>query len=299
MSENQLTESKPQDIINPEEQIQRMMAESQLIDMAMKKLMKKDQHFGVIPGTRSPTLLKAGGEVLCRTFGFSPETEVERHVLQNGHVEYVAYVKLMRGESFVGSGVGSASTLESKYRYRSEFVSNDLPKEYWETRDPEIIGGPNHHVKKKDGKWCIYKRIEHDNPADYYNTVLKMAKKRAFIDAVLTRTAASNVFTQDLEDLVDNGVIKTDGNGETDRKKKDQKAEHQGPPPEGSPADVRQKRANLEQDLKNAVHASNMNTLRAIHYYWTNHHGQLAPDDAVKVMDMIQTAITECEANAA
>ena len=44
-------------------------------------------------------------------------------------------------------------------------------------------------------------RIEHDNPADYYNTVLKMAKKRAHVDAVLTATAASDIFTQDIEDM--------------------------------------------------------------------------------------------------
>ena len=43
-------------------------------------------------------------------------------------------------------------------------------------------------------------RVEFDNPADYYNTVLKMAKKRAHVDAILTATAASDCFTQDVED---------------------------------------------------------------------------------------------------
>lgn len=33
------------------------------------------------------------------------------------------------------------------------------------------------------------------------NTVLKMAKKRAFVDAILTATGASGVFTQDIEDI--------------------------------------------------------------------------------------------------
>jgi len=37
--------------------------------------------------------------------------------------------------------------------------------------------------------------------ADVYNVVLKQAKKRALVDAVLTATAASDHFTQDLEDL--------------------------------------------------------------------------------------------------
>ena len=34
------------------------------------------------------------------------------------------------------------------------------------------------------------------------NTILKMAKKRAFVDATLTATHASKVFTQDIEDIV-------------------------------------------------------------------------------------------------
>jgi hypothetical protein len=46
------------------------------------------------------------------------------------------------------------------------------------------------------------------HPADLANTVLKMAKKRAFVDAVLTGTAASSIFGQDLEDVEDYGEAK-------------------------------------------------------------------------------------------
>ena len=38
--------------------------------------------------------------------------------------------------------------------------------------------------------------------ASNLNTILKMAKKRAFIDAILTATHSSKVFTQDIEDIV-------------------------------------------------------------------------------------------------
>jgi hypothetical protein len=38
-------------------------------------------------------------------------------------------------------------------------------------------------------------------PADVYNTVLKMAKKRAFVDATLNASGASDIFTQDIEDM--------------------------------------------------------------------------------------------------
>lgn len=44
------------------------------------------------------------------------------------------------------------------------------------------------------------------NPWNLHNTFLKMAKKRALIDAVLNATAASEIFTQDVEDI-DSPVI--------------------------------------------------------------------------------------------
>ena len=38
--------------------------------------------------------------------------------------------------------------------------------------------------------------------ANRVNTVLKISKKRAYVDAILTATCASSVFTQDMEDIV-------------------------------------------------------------------------------------------------
>ena len=94
-----------------------------------------------------------------------------------------------------------------------------MPRAYWDVRgeDPakaqELIGGRGFSVKKVDGKgWMIARggeKVEHDNPADHYNTVLKMAKKRALVDAVLTATAASDIFTQDLEDITANLALAT------------------------------------------------------------------------------------------
>ncbi|MEM4500586.1 MAG: hypothetical protein QW512_00450 [Thermofilaceae archaeon] len=40
-----------------------------------------------------------------------------------------------------------------------------------------------------------------ENPWAFQNNILKIAKKRAHVDAVLTGLGASNVFTQDLEDM--------------------------------------------------------------------------------------------------
>jgi hypothetical protein len=44
------------------------------------------------------------------------------------------------------------------------------------------------------------RKYQRGNPYDLANTVLKMAKKRAQVDAVLTVASLSDIFTQDLED---------------------------------------------------------------------------------------------------
>jgi hypothetical protein len=43
--------------------------------------------------------------------------------------------------------------------------------------------------------------MENEDPWVLWNTVLKMAKKRALIDATLSATSSSGIFTQDVEDL--------------------------------------------------------------------------------------------------
>lgn len=47
------------------------------------------------------------------------------------------------------------------------------------------------------------KKYKKNDPWNIANTILKMAKKRALVDAVLTSTAASDIFTQDVEDMQD------------------------------------------------------------------------------------------------
>ena len=49
------------------------------------------------------------------------------------------------------------------------------------------------------------------------NTVLKIAKKRAYVDAILTATHASKVFTQDIEDIVNLQLVKSDDHNNTSR----------------------------------------------------------------------------------
>lgn len=68
-----------------------------------------------------------------------------------------------------------------------------------------------------------YRRHTHERKylktdfATNLNTVLKIAKKRAFVDAILTATHASKVFTQDIEDIVKLQLVKPDDRNNTSR----------------------------------------------------------------------------------
>lgn len=197
-----------------------------LIQEVMKAVMKDGEHYGKIPGCGDkPSLLKPGAEKLMFTFRLVADPEVEvfelYHPTVQGHREYRVKVRISSlNGTYMGGGVGSCSTMESKYRYRGgEKVPTDqkVPAEYWNLRNAgkledakALIGGHGYGVGKDNGQWVICEigeKMEHDNPADFYNTCEKMAKKRALVDATLTVTAASDIFTQDIEELVDNGVM--------------------------------------------------------------------------------------------
>lgn len=193
----------------------------QMVQHAMSECMVKDTHYGVIPGCGDkPTLLKPGAEKLCFMFRLAPKYRIEMENLGNGHREYRITCELssIQTGTFVGEGVGSASTMEAKYRYRqAERVCPACGK-------PCIIKGKKEYDKTGgDGGWLCFKkkggcgatfgdaakeiteqqvgRMENPDIADCYNSCLKIAKKRASVDATLTATAASDIFAQDLEDL--------------------------------------------------------------------------------------------------
>ncbi|OCC15316.1 hypothetical protein DBT_1439 [Dissulfuribacter thermophilus] len=206
--------SVPQNPLDEALPLEQVKAQVQLIQRVMQGVMKKDEHYGVIPGSSKPVLYKAGAEKLAMTFRLAPKYEITRYDLPNGHREYevICHIYSIISGKFLGSGTGNCSTLESKYRYRSgpiEPTGRQVPRKYWDLRktNPEaaqkVIGGLGYAVKKINGRWEIVRkgeRIENPDPADCWNTVKKMAKKRAFVDAILTVTAASDIFTQDIED---------------------------------------------------------------------------------------------------
>jgi hypothetical protein len=189
----------------------------QAIQQMMKDVMIEgmDGHYGKVPGCgEKKVLLKAGAEKLVLLFRFAPTYKVKTVAFPDnpGHREYSIKCILLNINTgkLWAEGLGSCSTMESRYRYRDDSklieTGNPVPKTYWDSKDIKMIGGPGHIAKKDEsGRWMIYVKessgkIENPDIADTYNTVLKIAKKRALVDAVITATATSDIFTQDLDE---------------------------------------------------------------------------------------------------
>lgn len=221
-----------------------------MIQDLQKSVMIRDVDYGVIPGTQKPTLMKPGAEKLCMLFKLSTRVAIERRDMPNGHREYEIKVTLNRRDEdgeFFGEGVGMCSTMESKYRYRnSQRKCPACGKESVIAGKAEYGGGWM-CWKKKGGcgsKWVAgapeiesqkVGRVENPDIADTYNSVLKIAKKRSLVDAVLTATAASHIFTQDLEENHDPPSGEDPepiGNGQHDDPLPPRDGSYQGPPPE-------------------------------------------------------------------
>lgn len=99
--------------------IEELVAQVQKIQAAMQKVMTDGEHYGVIPGTKKPTLLKPGAEKLCLLFRLDPQYEVTNR--QEGDhltVESRCVLWHIPTGNRMGSGMGSCSTKESKYAFR-------------------------------------------------------------------------------------------------------------------------------------------------------------------------------------
>lgn len=140
-------------------------------------ILERDVDFGVIKGTKQPSLYKSGAEKIVSAYGLfvhfkveskAEEVNAEMTVIQDGKEKtvhrpfffYNVLCELVRvgnnGEEYVfSSGYGSANTAE-----------------------------------KRNG-WNL--------PYDSANSTLKMAQKRALVQAALSVSGLSSLFSQDIE----------------------------------------------------------------------------------------------------
>ena len=185
------TEIVPQEVRPPTIKLTaaEIKADVQLIQQVIRALFKPDVHFGVIPGTKKKTLYKAGAEKIMVIFRLCGEPLIE-DLSVAGEIRYRIRFKITHQVTglIIGWGVGECSSNEEKYKWKKAVLA-----EYNATAEDQ------RRLKYyADSKPVTQVRV---NIADVANTILKMCKKRALIDATLTCTAASDVFDQDFEDL--------------------------------------------------------------------------------------------------
>jgi len=183
------------------------------IGQLMSEIMQKDQHYGTIPGAEKPSLYKAGAEKINFLFRIGTgDLEITKLDLPNGHREITVKTPMIHipTNNIICYGIGSCSTMESKYRYRNvsdyEITGQKIPDDAKAKKSEYRKKG--YGMKKVDGAWEWVKYTstqKEENPdiADVYNTVLKMAAKRSYVDGTIKASAASDFFTQDIEDFVD------------------------------------------------------------------------------------------------
>lgn len=182
-----------------------------------KEVMVKDEDFGVIPGTQKPSLYKPGAEKLCELYGFAAivKSREEERSFETGFYRVSFTLQMVhRGSgTVVGEGVGECSTNESKYMYRwvSEYkLPKHLDKDelLFEEKDEWKDG-------QKTGRTYRQYRVPNEDLFSQWNTVLKMAYKRAYVGLTLQCTRSSGIFTQEEAEMDEYADVRAE-----DRKKK-------------------------------------------------------------------------------
>jgi hypothetical protein len=190
-----------------------LVARLDVISQAMDQAMKDGLDYGVIPGTSKPTLLKPGAEKLGVLFELDIQLDNGK-VWDGDHLTVVSRATVFHAPSGtrLGYGEGICTTRERKYAKRT--ANRKCP----DCQAEAILQSRN----EGEGFFCWRKRggcgnkfsldderitrqetgeIENPDLPDTWNTVVKIAEKRARVDAVLAVTGASALFTQDAEDL--------------------------------------------------------------------------------------------------
>ena len=181
-----------------EQQFRRDMQAINRFQQVVHATMVKDLDYGVIPGTQKPTLLKPGAEKIAKLLGLSDQYEImdRNEDWQKPFFRYLIKCRLVHiaGNAVISEGLGECNSMESKYRWRW-VGERDLPAGI---DKPKLVSQERH--SKTGGHWTVY-RLDNEDIYSQVNTILKMAKKRALVDAALSAGRLSDVFTQDVEDM--------------------------------------------------------------------------------------------------
>lgn len=194
-----------------------------LLGEFVAKHMTENSDYGVIPGTKNKTLLKPGAEKLTTIFRCVPRFVIEEKIenWESGlfYYRFSCHIVTLADGNVVAEGVGSCSTYESRYRWRTAnrvcpaCGADAILRSKHPPRDNPHAAPGWFCWNKKGGCGANFAaddiavtgqasgRVQNPDLCDCANTVLKMAKKRAHVDAAIALARCSDIFTQDVEDF--------------------------------------------------------------------------------------------------
>jgi hypothetical protein len=207
------------------------------IGQIYKEVMRPDIDYGIIPGTKNPSLLQPGAERLAMMARLIPRHE-QRISYTPGETGWPEEVRVDT-QTFlhagaldgpvVGSAVASCTSYEDRYLYRSServcpkcqkpVIIRGNPQYAPRTRGregdvlPGYDGGGWLCWKKKDGCGATFPdndlaitgqavgKVFVDNPRGLINTLAQISAKRGFVGAIRHTLGITDLFTQDVEDM--------------------------------------------------------------------------------------------------
>lgn len=199
------------------ESINTTLEQLKMLDHMVKAVLQADADYGKIPGTDKDTLLKPGADNICAAYRLYPKPYVLDKTLDldRGYLSYAVRVELISlVDGMVKTeGVGECNSYEEKYRYRQQARKCPQCGKEAIIKGKEEYGGGWLCFKRKDGCGAKFReqdpaivaqqagRVVNPDPLNQANTILKMAEKRAYVDATLHLPGVARFFTQDLDDL--------------------------------------------------------------------------------------------------
>lgn len=199
--------------VTPAVKAEELVERLQVIREAADKAMTKGVDYGEVPGTDKPTLFKPGAEKLSVLFQLDVQLQNEK-LWDGSHLTVISHATVFHAPtgSRLGYGEGVCTTKERKYAYRKQERVCPQCGAAAVIKGKAEYGGGWLCWKRRDGCGAKFAEgdaqiesqpvgeIENPDLPDLWNTVVKMAEKRARVDAVLSVTGASALFTQDMED---------------------------------------------------------------------------------------------------
>jgi hypothetical protein len=206
--------------VTPQVEAAELVERLDTIREAADKAMREGVDYGVVPGTDKPTLFKPGAEKLSVLFQLDVQLDNRKTWGPGDHLTVESHATVYHAPTGarLGYGEGVCTTRERKYAYRKQERTCPQCGAAAVIKGKAEFGGGWLCWKKRDGCGAKFSDsdprivdqpvgdVENPDLPDLWNTVVKMAEKRARVDAVLAVTGASALFTQDVEDQLDGPV---------------------------------------------------------------------------------------------